>query len=124
MRAAVKKSGDVTIISIEGILSIEHTQPFRRICLEKFIGEKLVFNMKSANFVGSTGLQSFLDTIKKIDDTNSFGLKMVGVKPEFRRLLANIEASKLSFFEDVQPAVESFKVELLPPTDGTNSAVG
>lgn len=124
MRAAVKKSGDVTIISIEGILSIEHTQPFRRICLEKFIGQKLVFNMKSANFVGSTGLQSFLDTIKKIDDSNSFGLKMVGVKPEFRRLLANIETSKLSFFEDVQPAVESFKVELLPPTDGTSSAVG
>ncbi len=114
MKAGVKKMGDVTVISIEGKLEIEHTQPFRQICLQKFVGQKLVFNMHSANFVGSTGLQSFLDTVKTIDSSNSHGLKMVGVKPEFRRLLANIEAQRLSFFDEVQSAVQSFS---LPPPE-------
>lgn len=114
MKAAVKKMGDVTVISIEGVLEIEHTQPFRQICLKKFIGEKLVFNMKSANFVGSTGLQSFLDTVKTLDSSNSFGLKVVGAKPEFRRLLANIETQKLTFFEEVNAAVLAFTQP--PPT--------
>lgn len=132
MRAAVKKMGDVTVISIEGILDIEHTQPFRQICLDKFVREKLVFNMQSASFVGSTGLQSFLDTIQKIDATNTFGLKLVGVKPEFRRLLASLETQKLSFFEEINSAVESFRapaapaitVESVPLTVETHSTGG
>lgn len=114
MKAAVKRMGDVTVISIEGVLEIEHTQPFRQICIQKFVGQKLVFNMRSASFVGSTGLQSFLDTVKTIDASNSYGLKMVGVKPEFRRLLANIETQKLSFFDEVNSAVQSFT---LPPPE-------
>jgi anti-anti-sigma factor len=108
MRAAVKRLGDVTVISIEGMLEIEYTQPFREVCLHRFLGQKLVFNMSQTHFVGSTGLNSFLDTVQKIDAGNTFGLKLVGVKPEFRRLFASLETQRLSFFEDIDRAVVSF----------------
>lgn len=122
MKAALKKMGDVTVISIEGVLEIEQTQPFRKICLERFLGQKLVFNMSDAHFVGSTGLQSFLDTIKKIDDANEFGLKLVGVKPEFRRMLSAMETRRLSFFEELNHAVESFSAP--PPEEVTTTVPG
>lgn len=112
MKAAMRRMGDVTVISIEGILDIEHTQPFRRVCLEKLLSRKVIFNMSSANFVGSTGLQSFLETIRALDHHCEHGLKMVGVKAEFRRLFASLESPKLSYFEEVNHAVASFA---LPP---------
>src|SRR5262249_44548261 len=49
-----------------------------------------------------------LDTICKIDASNAFGLKLVGVKPEFRRLFASLETQHLSFYENVDGAVVSF----------------
>ncbi|PWU15378.1 MAG: hypothetical protein C5B49_11855 [Bdellovibrio sp.] len=116
MKFAIKRWGDVTVISIEGILNIEQTQPFRQYCLDRFMSEKVVFNMKAASFVGSTGLQSFLDTIKNLDRGNSFGIKMVGVKPEFRRLLTHVETERISFFEEESLALSSFTVSEDPAT--------
>lgn len=108
MRAEVKKHGDVTIISIAGILHIEETQPFREICKKRFMGEKIVFNMSGANFVGSTGLQSFMDAVKGLDEAGTHGVKVVGLKPEFKRLFASIENARFQYFEDLRSAVDAF----------------
>lgn len=114
MKADLRKNGDVFVVSIEGKLEIENTQPFRDACVGKLMGQKIVFNMEQANFVGSTGLQPFLDAITQIDKKNAFGLKIVGVKPEFRRVISNLETTKVSFHDDVKSAIGSFS---LPITD-------
>lgn len=110
MEAKVKSHGEVTIITIQGPLEIERTQPFREVCLKHFLNKKVIFNMESANFVGSTGLHAFLDTIKVISEENQHGLKVVGVKPEFRRILMNLEFQKLQIHESEEGAVASFPV--------------
>lgn len=112
MKADLQKQGDVFVISIAGKLEIEQTQPFRTACVDKLMGKKIVFNMEQANFVGSTGLQPFLDTIAQIDQKNSFGLKIVGVKPEFRRVISNLETTKVSFHEDMNSAIGSFALPI------------
>lgn len=109
MRAEVKKHGDVTVISIEGTLHIEETQPFREVCKRRFMGDKVVFNMSRAHFVGSTGLQSFMDAVCAMDGAGSHGLKLVGLKPEFRRLFASVENARFQYFEDVGSAVGAFE---------------
>lgn len=108
MRADVKMMGDVVVISIEGTLPIEETQTFREACRRKVFGEKVVFNMSRAHFVGSTGLQPFLETIRGIDEAAPTGLKFVGLKPEFRRLFSSLENVRFQYFEDVGTAVNAF----------------
>jgi hypothetical protein len=39
------------------------------------------------------------------------GLKLVGVKPELKRLLGNMEFSKLGFYESDTQAIQAFVVE-------------
>lgn len=108
MKAEVKKMGDVTVISIVGTLPIEATQAFRDVCKNRPLGTKIVFNMRGAHFVGSTGLQPFMEAVSAIDQSGEFGLKMVGAKPEFRRLFASLENARLEYFEDISSAVVSF----------------
>ncbi len=108
MEATVKNQGGVTIITIQGSLEIERTQPFREACLKHFLDKKVIFNMESANFVGSTGLHAFLDTIKVISEENQHGLKVVGLKPEFRHILVNLEFHKLQIHDSEENAVASF----------------
>lgn len=114
MRAEVKKHGDVTVISIDGILHIEETQPFREVCKKRFMGEKLIFNMSGAHFVGSTGLHSFMEAMKSMDESGAFGLKFVGLKPEFRRLFSSIENARFQYFDDVRSAVVAFVPQASP----------
>lgn len=109
MRTDVKKHGDVLVVSIAGTLHIEETQPFREAARSKLLGEKLVFNMAGANFVGSTGLQPFLEMIKILDEKGIHGLKLVGVKPEFRRLISNLETTQLQYFECEKTAIDAFR---------------
>lgn len=110
MEAKLTAHDDVTIITIRGVLNIEHTQPFREICIKHFLKKKIIFNMTSASFVGSTGIQPFLDAVKLVTEENKHGLKIVGVGSEFRRIFQNIESEHLHFFEDESSAIASLSI--------------
>jgi anti-anti-sigma factor len=109
METKSKKQQDVTVITIKGSLDIEIAQPFGRACLQSLIGGKIVFNMKQAHFVGSTGVQVFIDTVKSLSSQSPFGVKMVGLNPEFKRIFQNLDLTSLEFHEDELSALSSFK---------------
>ena len=108
MDAKVKNQGEVTIVSILGPLDIEKTQPFREACIRHFLNKKVIFNMEKTTFVGSTGLQAFLEAVKTISEENQHGLKVIGVRSEFRRILQNLEFQNLQIHESEEGAVASF----------------
>lgn len=64
--------------------------------------------MEGTSFVGSTGLQAFLDTIRTITEENQHGLKVVGIKAEFRRIFQNLEYQKLQIHESEGAALAAF----------------
>ena len=107
MEAIIKSHGEIAIISIQGTLDIQQTQPLREICLRHFKDKKVIFNMERANFVGSTGIQPFLETVKSLAILGKF-VKIVGVKSEFRRIIQNMELQSLEFHETEFTAIESF----------------
>lgn len=111
MEAKLKNQGEVTIITIQGSLNIEQTQPFREACLRHLLGKKVVFNMEKAAFVGSTGLTAFLETIRTLSEENQHGLKVVGVQAEFKRIFQNLEIQKLQMHDSVAGALSSFVYE-------------
>ncbi len=109
MKASIEKQGDITVVVLAGTVNLEVTDPFRQVCLTHLLHEKLVFNMKDLNFVGSTGLTLFVGVIKEVNNLNDFGLKVVGAKPEFRRLIqAQIDEGPLHFYDEMSMALGSF----------------
>ena len=127
MVAKLKNQGEITIISIGGTLDIEQTQPFREACLKHFQAKKMIFNMENANFVGSTGLQPFMETVKGLMAGNSYGIKMVGCKSEFKRLFLSIGDVNLQIHETENSAIASFDkpaeeiIQILEPIDSIDS---
>jgi anti-anti-sigma factor len=111
MEAKLKNQGEVTIITIQGPLNIERTQSFREVCLRHLLGKKVIFNMEMASFVGSTGLQAFLETVRTLSEENQHGLKVVGVQAEFRRIFQNLEIQQLQIHDSEETAVSSFSFE-------------
>lgn len=112
MDAKLKKQGEISIISIQGSLAIEKTQGFKEFCIRNFVGQKLIFNMEGVNFVGSTGLQAFFDTVKTLSEESQHGLKLVGLGPEFKRIFQNMDLQKLQIHESLDGAVSSFSPEV------------
>lgn len=108
MEAKLKNQGEFTIITIKGALDIEKTQPFREACIRHLLDKKVIFNMEKASFVGSTGLQAFLETIRTLSEENQHGLKVVGVQPEFKRIFQNLEIQQLQMHDSEEGAVSSF----------------
>lgn len=108
MEAKVRHHGEIAIVSITGPLEIEYTQPFHETCQKHFLAKKLIFNMANTSFVGSTGIQPFLETIKLFSELNVNGLKLVGVKSEFKRIFMNLEIKNLEIHETEDAAISSF----------------
>lgn len=118
MEARLRYQGDIAVISIEGALNIERTQSFRSVCVREFLAKKVIFNMANAAFVGSTGLQAFLSTLRALEEGGAHGVKLVGVQPEFRRVIGNLEGARIEFFENEESALTSFRGPSVPPADG------
>ncbi len=108
MQAHMKRHGDITVITIAGALTIEETQSFRAACIKHLVGQKIVFNLAGANFVGSTGLQAFLETVRACEQANAHGVRVVAAKSEFRRLISSLEAKRIEFFEQENTALKEW----------------
>jgi anti-anti-sigma factor len=108
MEAKLRQHGEIAIVSIQGALEIERTQPFRDACNKHFLGEKVIFNLEQANFVGSTGIQSFLEAVKAVSEKTTTGVKLVGLKSEFKRIFSNCEIQGLVFYENEANAIDSY----------------
>jgi anti-anti-sigma regulatory factor len=123
MNARVHQFGEVTVISIFGPLTIDCTQPFRQAVLKRYRGQKIVFNMSQAAFVGSTGISDFVETLRELGKEHNLGVKVAGPKMEFKRILQNLELQKLEIFDSESLAINSFHLPNaeLRVTAGTES---
>lgn len=123
MQAKLRKEGEITVVTIQGFLEIEQTQPFREACAKHLINEKVVFNMEKTNFVGSTGLQPFLDTVQNFLEKNEFGLKVVCKRPEFIRIFQNYQSNKLRVVDSEDKAILAFQEPIydVPTVSAENS---
>lgn len=109
----------MTVIAISGSLGIEETQSFREVCVKRFSGQKVIFNLEKASFVGSTGLQAFLDTLSSIEEKGQgFGVRLVGARSEFRRIISSLEGKRIEFFEEEDSATKDWLPLCAPDSSG------
>ncbi len=108
MEAKFAKRGQVLIVELKGKLDFEMQAPFRRTCLEKLLSEKVVFDLRDLNFVGSLGLTDFVSTLEDMRKNSQPGIKFCGVGVEFRRLFEASGFEAQDIFDNQEKAFQSF----------------
>lgn len=108
MEAKYAMRGEVVVVELKGRLDIESSEPFRKTCLERLVTEKVVFDLKNLNFVGSLGLKDFVTTLDDMAQKSLNGVKFCGVSSEFRRLFDASGLAGHQIFESQESAIQSF----------------
>lgn len=114
MNATVEDLGDVTIISLFGFLDFESVVPFRNYCLTQLVNKRVIFDMKGLNFVGSSGITAFLDTMRDYRGMAPAQPRFCGVGTEFKRLFATAHLAGLELFESPNAAIYGTSAEIIP----------
>ena len=107
MKATVSRSGEVTIVQLDGKINYETVDPFRS-AVEKYQGEKIVFNLQNLSFVGSSGITPFIDAIEIIARRHPEGIKLCGVGSEFKKMFAAKGIEGLEIYDDLERAQSAF----------------
>lgn len=112
MKAFIKNGEQgVVVIDLKGEVDFASAEPFRQTCIQELAQKNIVFNLRNLHFVGSDGLNFFMDTIKVLNKKSQ--LKFCCVSSEFRRVFANNHAMKdMDVYESEQSATAAF---CLPP---------
>lgn len=116
MKTNIKKSGDTIIVSMDGRLDFEAHVPLRE-DLSKLIStqkkdevpKKIIFNLENLEFVGSSGISAFVQTLREFNATAPAKPRFCNVKSEFRRVMkAFDEGEVFEFYDNEERAKKSF----------------
>lgn len=110
MLAKIKSKGPVTVVELDGHIDFETAKPFREKCtviIEKAkASPKILFNMQGLKFVGSSGISSFIQTLKEL---NIHRPKFCGVGSEFKKLFKIYSPDEtFEIFLNEDEAIKSF----------------
>ena len=116
MKTNIKKIGDTLVVTLDGKLDFETQEPLRqemtrlvRRAETDSVPKKIIFNLENLEFVGSSGISSFVQTMKEVTDRAPVRPKYCNVRSEFRRVMkAFDEEEKFEFFDNEERARKSF----------------
>jgi anti-anti-sigma factor len=116
MKTEFKKVGDTMMVSMEGRLDFETAGPLRedlgkllRQARTDTVPRKIIVNCENLEFVGSSGISSFVQTLKEFNANAPIRPRYCNVKSEFKRVIkAYDEAEMFEFHENVERARKSF----------------
>jgi anti-anti-sigma factor len=116
MKTQVKKIGDTLIVSMNGKLDFETSMPLRE-DLSKIIREtrtdsspkKIIFNLEKLDFVGSSGISNFVQTLREFNQAAPIKPRYCNVKSEFQKVIkAFDESDAFEFYDNEDRAKKSF----------------
>lgn len=108
MNATIDQSGDYVVVRLSGHLDYFSCEPLQKTCMERFVGQKVIFNLSELSFVGSMGITPFVTTVGQLNRSLSFGVKLCGVSSEFRKVFESDQESRLEFYDTEERAMHAF----------------
>ena len=116
MKTNIKKIGDTMIVSMDGKLDFETQEPLRKDlsrlvnhAITDTVPKKIIFNFENLEFVGSSGISSFVQALKDFNTRAPMKPRYCNVKSEFRRVMKALDESDLfEFFDNEDRARKSF----------------
>jgi anti-sigma B factor antagonist len=113
MQAKIRKNGDITVVELKGKLDFETAEPFRETCQDILSNSKVVFNLDGLNFVGSSGIGAFVNTLREFSKSSPVPPKFCNVKSEFRKVFRATDDQAFQIFDDEKSALTSFNDKLI-----------
>ncbi len=113
MKAKIEWQQDVLVVGLDGQIDFENVREFRKKSLRHFTQNKVIFRLDGLDFVGSTGLMDFVQTLKEVSELNPNGIGLCQLSFEFEKLLQNHETHKLLVFEDFEKAMQHYQLSSL-----------
>ena len=94
MKTNIKKVGDTTVISMDGKIDFETQEPLkadlRRLMQNNksdSAPKKIIFDLENLEFVGSSGISAFVQTLKEFNHRAAVRPVYTGVRSEFKRVI-------------------------------------
>ena len=97
---------------LAAVYSPEIESKVAKLISEKLISEKVVFDLRNLNFVGSLGLKDFVATMEDMKKSSRPGVKFCGVSSEFRRLFEASGIHAQDMFESQEKALQAFVLSI------------
>ena len=116
MKTQIRKKGDMVIVEMNGKLDFETNAPLREE-LTKLMKpnrtdstpKKIIFNLEKLEFVGSSGISSFVQTMKEFNASVESKPRYCNVRSEFKRVIkAFDEEQEFEFHDNEERAKKSF----------------
>lgn len=116
MKTEIKKKGDMIVVTMDGHLDFGTHVPLREDLLkllssskQEVTPSKIIFNLEKLEFVGSSGISSFVQTLKDFTTGSLTKPRYCNVKSEFRRIIKAFDEEEIfEFFDNEDRARKSF----------------
>ena len=116
MKTQMKKVGDTIVVSMDGRLDFETSVPLRedlgrliRQTQKDTVPKKIIFNLENLDFVGSSGISSFVQALRDFNSVVPVKPRYCHVKSEFQKIIkAFDESAVFEFYDNEDRARKSF----------------
>ena len=112
IKTNVRMDGESVVVSISGMLDFETTDSFRENLfeIEKQVGQnQVVFDLGLLEFVGSSGISAFIQTLREFNSRLPSRPRYVNVRSEFKRIITAFDENKsFDFWDSRERALKSF----------------
>lgn len=122
-----KQDGNVVVFELEGQLDFETTLLFQQACngvLKQSESQRVVLNMEKLKFVGSSGINQFIDILKDFNQ-HPTKPKFCKVSSEFSKIFKAYQTSRNPFelFDDEDTAKAAFDSIPVPKKVGRKKKI-
>ena len=112
MKTHIKKAENEIVVTMDGKLDFGTHIPLRdqlhqlvRDAKTDSTPKKIIFNLEKLEFVGSSGLSTFIQTLKEFNDQFPTPPRYCNVKSEFRKIISAFDDEEIfQFFESEERA--------------------
>lgn len=108
MEAQVENRDGIYVINLRGKMNFESADSLKNTCLEKFVNQEVIFNLRDLSFVGSSGITPFLELLSELSRKSGSKFKICSVGNEFLRLFEVGSVDGIEIYRDVQDAFRAF----------------
>jgi anti-anti-sigma factor len=118
MKAKIKKIGDTVVVCMDGRIDYDTNEPLKKRLsdLSKQISRKnqdsvskVIFNFEKLEFVGSSGISSFVQTLREFNLKATTKPRYCNVRSEFKKVIRAFDEEELfEFYDDENDAQRSF----------------
>lgn len=107
MKSQIKKIGDTIVVSVGGKLDYETQEPFKE-NLKKIAANsktdstptKVIFDMEGLEFVGSSGITQFIQTLKEFGTKTDQKARIMKASNEFKKVMKAFDEEQTFEFAD------------------------